>query len=228
AAPRRHGARVHAFTPVTGLTRHTGAWRVHTAHDHYDTPVVVNAAGPWIAQVCALAGADVRMAPVAIQMHATVRVPPVLRHLVQHIGEGLSVKQVAAGNVLIGGGWPARRLDLAGRSEVSVESLVGNVDQAGRVLPFLAGLRLLRTWAGPLAATPDEMPLIGEVPGHTGLYVVGGTYAFTFAPLWAETLRRLVTGGRPRVDVTDFSPRRLMGTDRTAPKSRLPEGKTQC
>ena len=41
-------------------------------------------------------------------MHATVRLPPILQHLIQHIGEGLSVKQVTAGNILIGGGWPAR------------------------------------------------------------------------------------------------------------------------
>jgi sarcosine oxidase subunit beta len=150
------------------------------------------------------------MTPVAIQMHVTVRLPETLRHLVQHIGEGLSVKQVTAGNLLIGGGWPALRLDPDGRSPISMASVLGNVTQAARVLPFVRDLRLLRAWAGPLAATPDEMPVIGEVPDAPGFLVAGGTYAFTFAPLWGETLRCLVEGKPTPVDVHDLGPDRLM------------------
>ncbi|WP_343964321.1 FAD-binding oxidoreductase, partial [Streptosporangium amethystogenes] len=175
-----------------------------------DTPVVVDVAGPWLGEIAALAGITLRMTPVAIQMHATVRSSATMSHLVQHIGEGLSVKQVAAGNLLIGGGWPALSMDLAGRSDTSLDSLVGNVALAVRVLPFIRDLRLLRMWAGPLAATPDEMPVIGEVPGAPGFYVAGGTYAFTFAPLWGETLRCLIEGKPPPVDVSDLGPGRLM------------------
>jgi sarcosine oxidase subunit beta len=76
---------------------------------------------------------------------------------------------------------------------------------------MLASLRLLRAWAGPLAATPDEMPVIGAVPGLADFYVAGGTYAFTFAPLWAKTLADLVTGlpWLP-VDITGLEPDRLV------------------
>ncbi|WP_326595359.1 NAD(P)/FAD-dependent oxidoreductase [Streptomyces sp. NBC_01803] len=209
AAAFRHGAQVHAFTPVTGIDRVVGGYVVHSGDRSWSAPVVVNAAGPWIGEVAALAGIALEMAPVVIQMHATVRVPPVMRHLVQHIGEGMSVKQVTAGNLLIGGGWPARPVTTAGRGTASMASLTGNLAQACRVLPFLAGLRLLRVWAGPLAATPDEMPVIGEVPGHPGFLVAGGTYAFTFAPLWGETLRALVAGDRPPEPIDDLGPGRL-------------------
>jgi sarcosine oxidase subunit beta len=88
--------------------------------------------------------------------------------------------------------------------------MAGNLAQASRVLPFLAELRLLRMWAGPLGATPDEMPVIGEVPGHPGFFVAGGTYAFTFAPLWGETLRNLVVGKPPPEPVGDLGPGRLL------------------
>lgn len=186
----RHGGRTVAFAPVRRITRNGDGWRVvagrGAAERVVDTPVVVDVAGAWLGEIAAMAGITLRMTPVAIQMHATVRSSATMSHLVQHIGEGLSVKQVTAGNLLIGGGWPALSMDLAGRSDASLDSLVGNVALAVRVLPFIRDLRLLRMWAGPLAATPDEMPVIGEVPGAPGFYVAGGTYAFTFAPLWGD------------------------------------------
>ncbi|TDD30372.1 FAD-binding oxidoreductase [Actinomadura sp. KC06] len=212
SAAVRHGAEVHPFCPVQTVERSGSGWRVTAGDLRIDAARVVDVAGPWLGEIAALAGVRLRMTPVAIQMHVTVRLPETLRHLVQHIGEGLSVKQVTAGNLLIGGGWPALRLEPGpdGRSPISLGSVVGNVAQAARVLPFVRDLRLLRAWAGPLAATPDEMPVIGEVPGAPGFLVAGGTYAFTFAPLWGETLRCLVEGEPPPVDVHDLGPERLM------------------
>ncbi|WP_329096953.1 FAD-binding oxidoreductase [Actinomadura citrea] len=210
AAAVRHGARLHPFCPVRAVERSGSGWRVTAGDLTVEAPHVVDVAGPWLGEIAALAGIGLRMTPVAIQMHVTVRLPETLRYLVQHIGEGLSVKQVTAGNLLIGGGWPALRLEPDGRSPVSLSSVLGNVAQAARVLPFVRDLRLLRTWAGPLAATPDEMPVIGEVPGAPGFLVAGGTYAFTFAPLWGETLRCLVEGKPTPVDVRDLGPDRLL------------------
>jgi sarcosine oxidase subunit beta len=157
-------------------------------------------------------------------MQATVRVPPLMHHLVEHIGEGLSVKQVSAGNILVGGGWPAATLDLSGRSAISLRSMFGNLELAQRILPFLTSTRILRAWAGPLAATPDELPVIGEVPGFPGFFVAGGTYAFTLAPLWAEVLRDLAIGASPAVDLSGLGPERLMkGTDEGPPSSTQPK-----
>ena len=210
AAAGRAGAEVHLGCPVSGLQRQGAGWRVTTPSGEWDAAGVVVTAGPWIQQVVRLAGAEVAASPVAIQMHVTVRLPPLLPHLVQHMSEGLSVKQVHAGQVLIGGGWPAARLDLEGRSPISLRSLTGNLAQAARLLPFLSDVPLLRAWAGPLAATPDEMPVVGEVPGLPGLVLAGGTYAFTFAPLWARVLRDLVLGVPPQVGVADLGVDRLL------------------
>lgn len=204
----RCGAQLHTDCAVTALRRAGAVWQVEAGDLVAEAPVVIDVAGPWLGAIAALAGITLAMAPVAIQMHATVRSPPLLRHLVQHIGEGLSVKQVTAGNVLIGGGWPSGPIDLSGRTAASVASMTGNLAQAIRILPVLGGLRLLRMWAGPLAATPDEMPVIGEVPGAEGFFVAGGTYAFTFAPLWAQTLTALIHGQQPPVDLTGLEPQR--------------------
>ena len=207
----RHGARVHAFSPVTSVDPAPGGgYLVQAGPVSVSAAAVMNLAGPWITPVVALSGIPLAMNPVAIQMHITTRVPPVMDCLVQHIGHGLSVKQVAAGQVLVGGGWPARTLDLGGRSVASVDSLRGNLALAVGILPFLSRLRLLRMWAGPLAATPDEMPVIGEIPGWPGYFLAGGTYAFTLAPLWARCLAALIEGREPPVPLAGLSPGRLM------------------
>jgi sarcosine oxidase subunit beta len=210
AAAQRLGLVLECFTDVTAIRREGGAYRVEASGRAWRAPVVVNATGAWLDQVARLAGIGLRMAPCSLQMHATVRVRPILQHLIQHIGEGLSVKQVTAGNILIGGGWPARPLDLDARTQASIPSLFGNVSLAQRILPFLKDVRILRVWGGPFAPTPDELPVIGEVPGHPGFLVVGGSYAFTLAPLWGKVLCVLALGKPSDVDLQGLGPERLL------------------
>lgn len=209
-AAQRLGAELIAGHPVAAISRTMHGWRVIAGDETVDCSWLINTTGPWIQPITRLAGVELRMTPVSIQMHVTVRTGPTLPHLVQHIGQGLSVKQVVAGNILIGGGWPAARMDLNGRSIAGVESMVGNIRQAARILPVVGRLNLLRMWAGPLAATPDEMPVIGAVPGLPRFLVAGGTYAFTFAPLWAQVLTSMVLGEPSPVDVDDLGPGRLV------------------
>lgn len=216
-AANRYGARLYSFHPVERINRVGASYRVRTPSREFESPVVVDTAGAWITEIAQMAGIHLRMAPVAIQMHATERMAPLMDHVIQHVGEGLSVKQVKAGNVLIGGGWPAHGLDLTARSPISVASMLGNIRLAHRILPFLKQQRILRVWAGPLAATADELPAIGEVPGAPGFYVIGGTYGFTLAPLWAKVLCNLVRGITPEVDLSRVTVQRLVAG---APQAR--------
>ena len=210
AAATRYKATIYPFTPVTGISRSSNTYRLNTPSGVLESPVVVNTAGAWISQVAKMAGISLDMSPLAIQMHATVRTDPVMSHVVQHVGVGLSVKQVAAGNILIGGGWPANELNLRGRSGISLKSMLSNVSLAQRVLPFLKDLRILRAWAGPLAAAPDELPVIGEVSDAPGFLVAGGTYGFTLAPLWGRVLRDLALGNEPTIDLRRVTVQRLV------------------
>jgi sarcosine oxidase, subunit beta len=219
-AAARRGAAIHPFSPVTAIARQRDGYLVTAGQRQWSAPVLVNLTGPWISAVAALSGIELAMNPVAIQMHITVRIPPVMDCVVQHIGHGLSVKQVAAGQILAGGGWPARTLDLDDRSAGSVASLRGNLALAVRILPFLSRLRLLRMWAGPLAATPDEMPVIGAVPGWPGYFLAGGTYAFTLAPLWARCLTALIEGREPPASLAGLEPGRLLLAANTRQQAR--------
>jgi sarcosine oxidase subunit beta len=216
----KHGMELYEHSKVMTITPGADTWLIEAGAHTFEAPSVVIAAGPWLAEMAALAKVPIQMSPVAIQMHETAPEAPVLGHLVQHVGEGLSVKQVKAGNLVIGGGWPSEPFDPTRPSRPLDASTVGNMALASRILPFLGERALSRTWAGPLAATPDEMPIIGAIPGAPGMFAAGGTYAFTFAPLWGDVVSALVLEEQTPVEVDDLSPARLMNQSTPAVSPR--------
>ncbi len=206
----RLGVKIYPFTSIENISQTGGGWKICSGNDSWWAKDVILAPGAWTSELMQQIGIEIKMNSVAIQMHLTERIPPRMKYLIQHIGQGLSVKQVDAGQILIGGGWPAKELRLHGTSPVSFESVVGNMKLASRVLPFLKNLRLLRAWTGTLGATADEMPIIGKVPNKSGLFVAGGTYSFTFAPLWAKILTQLITEQPLEVSIKGIEPGRLI------------------
>lgn len=204
------GASVHPSTPVIGLTRECDVWTVGTNGGTWIAPAVVDVAGPWMAPIAAMAGISLDLVPTSLQMHALKAAPRTLEVLVQHVGEGMSIKQDRAGRLVLGGGWPAGAFHDSEPAPSRSDSTTGNLEQVRRLLPALRHNPLLDTWTGPVLTTPDEMPVIGELAEAPGLFVAGGTYSFTFAPLWGRVLSALVHGTEPEVDVSAFSPNRLV------------------
>lgn len=68
-------------------------------------------------------------------------------------------------------------------------------------------------WAGLRTLTPDGLPLIGGVPGHSGLYVATGhgMLGVTLAPSTATHIRSLVVEGRPALELEPFKLERWVG-----------------
>ncbi|WP_024799822.1 FAD-binding oxidoreductase [Nocardia sp. BMG51109] len=208
------GAELHPYTRVTGIERVADTWLVSSGFESWSAPSVVNAAGPWMAEVARLAGAEVNVRPAALQMHSTTAAPGTLPYLVQHVAEGISVKQDRRDRIVIGGGWPGGSFDPERPAPVNAASITGNLAQVSRLLPALAEHPIGAAWTGPVITTSDEMPIIGELDCAPGMFVAGGTYSFTFAPVWADVLGALVCGEEPALDVTEFGPGRLTAASR--------------
>ncbi|MEV6521743.1 FAD-dependent oxidoreductase [Longispora sp. NPDC051575] len=213
-AATRLGAEIRTGHRVTSLDRHAGRWRLGAdgAVDTADT--VVLAAGVWTTEVAAMADVRLPAFPVGLTMSATARTGPLLPHLIQHVGRRLSMKQTEDGNVLIGGGWPAKLVTRAGRVDLDVnpelryESLAGNA-AAARVVPAVCDLPVIRTWTGMTTLTPDQLPLLGAVPRRPGMYVATGGSAFTLGPTYARLLAEILLTGRAGLPVDDCSPERF-------------------
>ncbi|MCC6519639.1 MAG: FAD-binding oxidoreductase, partial [Tabrizicola sp.] len=172
---------------------------------------VVIAAGVWTTGVGQMMGAHLPTIPLALTMTVTMRIPKLIPHLVQHAGGKLSLKQALDGNILIGGGWPARlpllpdgQPDLDTKPDLLQASLAGNAAMAIRVLPELAAVPVIRSWVGTTTITPDQLPLVGPVPGHPGAFVATGGSAFTLGPCFAQVLADLIAGRGASMDLTKF------------------------
>lgn len=212
----QRGAVLRTEARVTAIERRNGCYVVQTADGQaFMAEAVINAAGIWMQEIAAMVGVQIPIVPVALQMNCTEPTRPLLRHLVQHVGRRLSMKQMQDGQILIGGGWPSRMVIREGMIEksaspgISYESLQGNLAAATGVVPAVAGLHLIRTWTGMTALTVDQVPMLGEVARSPGFFMVGGGSAFTLGPTYAKYLSDLILTGRTEVDLHLYSPARF-------------------
>ncbi len=214
------GATIRTRTRATALHRDGGGWRVGvTGPDGLADEVVcdalLNAAGAWAGDVATMAHIHLPMFAVPLSMNVLERSEPLIPHLVQHASQRLTVKQVAAGNILIGGGWPSRfnrtesAMNVYGRPKPILQSIAENVTLAVDLIPALGRLHLLRNWQGTTGITPDQMPLLGEVPEAPRFYVAAGGAAFTHGPTYARLVSELILSGRPSSAIDLYSPARF-------------------
>lgn len=219
AGARAAGARIESHRPVRDLVKSGGGFIASFGGAQGERQVrcerIVIAAGAWIANIGAMLNLHLPIFALGLTMNVTECCAPFIPHLVQHVGRRLSMKQAAAGNVLIGGGWPSRlaqapggRFDLSRRPAPIPDSITGNLKAAVAVVPRVASLNLLRTWTGTVAVSSDQLPIVGEVPRMRGVYVAGGGSAFTLGPTFARLLAEEIVSGRPAPDLVDFSPAR--------------------
>ena len=170
---------------------------------------VVLATGNDLNRFASLWGRELPIFDDPAQVGATEPVAPMVHNLVYFAGGKLTFKQAKAGTLLIGGGWASDIDPVTGRNRVNPHNLVANMRVALRVVPSLAGVRLIRTWPGKGLATPDLSPIIGA-PGPPGLVV--GVYphmGLTAGPLMGRVLARLVLDLPPELDLQPFAPDRF-------------------
>jgi glycine/D-amino acid oxidase-like deaminating enzyme len=218
-----NGTQILTDTNVSGIRRADGKWKIDTAGRHQNdmyepviADVVLNAAGAWAAEVGMMAGISLPLFPVGLIMNVTEKVPPILKHLIQHAGRKLSMKQVDDGNLLIGGGWLAELQQNNGQwlshlpSMINTNTIKENLRVAADIVPFIKDLHLIRTWSGITTLAPDQLPLLGEIPRSPGLYVAAGGSAFTYGPTYARLMSELILNGSTSFPITPYAADRFL------------------
>jgi sarcosine oxidase, subunit beta len=205
AAARRHGATILTQVALQSLApRAGGGFDVVTSAGLIRARRVVNCAGAEAGMLARMAGLDLPIQAFPIQSSVTEPTAPLVKHLLYAAGEKLSLKQNRRGQLLIGGGWDAR-LDGLGRPVADMNSLVGNMRVAARVVPGLAGVAILRTWAAIVNGTADWKPLLGEAPRCPGFFLCFFPWmGFSAGPVVARAIGDLVLGRAPEVDLSPF------------------------
>ncbi|MBT8078386.1 MAG: FAD-binding oxidoreductase [Gammaproteobacteria bacterium] len=205
---REKGASIHEHSAVTAIQRGASGFDIVTERGRFHAQRVVNAAGGAAARIAALLGDRVDCETFPIQLSVSERLEPLIDHLVYSAAEMLTLKQTHAGTVVIGGGWPA--VDGSnGHALVSRESLRGNLQAAVAVVPALASVGIVRSWASRVNGNSSWLPVIGELPRNPGVFVNYVPWmGFSGAPAAGRITASLVQGRPPPVEfsIDPFAP----------------------
>lgn len=140
-----------------------------------------------------------------LHMNITEAAAPAIEHLIQHAERSITLKQLHTGQIVIGGGWPAGSRGDAMPPEVLADSMLGNVALAGRLVPGINALRILRTWAG-MNTTIDGKTALGRVPKAERVIVaVPGDAGYTLGPLCGRLAAALATAQPLGHDIAPFA-----------------------
>lgn len=198
------GVRILEHTTVVDI-RHDGNGAitgVETTAGTLPAEVVVNAAGPWAAEIGRLAGVDLPIEPRRRQAFLTQPLPWLTDDLPVTIdfGTGAYLHPGFDGPVIGGND----RNVAAGFDEVVDWSLVPPLlDALTHRFPAMRDVVIARGWAGVRDMTPDDHAIVGPVTAVPGFWMAAGFsgHGFMHAPVIGELLAAWLLDGTPSLDL---------------------------
>lgn len=215
----RMGVHVVAGETVVGLLRSGDAVvGIRTASGAaVGARIVVNAAGGQALEMNELADLTMPLVAARLEMIVTQPVKPFLTPGVAALELLGYCHQTGRGEFV--GGTELARVDESLSLNGTWTVLQDMATKFVRLFPMLAGVRLLRHWAGTVSQTPDLAPVLGPVPEVPGLVLsVGWVYGFMGAPGAAELLAEHIITGRMDPRMAPF------GIERTRTGEWIREG----
>src|ERR1051325_9353275 len=148
---------------------------VHTSRGFVSTPIVVNAAGAWAAQVAQMAGTDLPVEPLRRQLVPTEPFSQLPRQfpMVIDMSTGFHFRREGKGILLA---WNDPEEPPGFRTAFDPTFNEKILTRAADSIPCLGdrSVNAQRAWAGLYEMTPDHHAIIGQSPDVAGLYFVNG------------------------------------------------------
>lgn len=159
---------------------------------------VVICAGAWSPGVAALLGLALPNKPHRHEICATEPLKPWLGPLVADLTDGLYFSQSMRGEIV--GGVAVDPVPEGINQQSSRRFLTTYSRALVGAVPVLAGVRVLRQWAGCYDLTPDGGPIVGRVPDPSNLTLACGFmgHGFMMAPIMGELFARHLLFGEER------------------------------
>jgi len=203
AAAKRLGARFEFETDLTGVRTASGrVTAAVTSRGEVETPVVINAAGPFAAEIGAMAGVVMPVVPLRRQIFTTQPLDwlPLDFPMVVDVRTGVYMHR-ESGGLLLG---------LADREEPPSFHTHIDLDFRDRVfmlgferLPRIEDAAYRAGWGGLYEDTPDHNAILGEADVR-GFWMANGFsgHGFMHSPAVGMVIADMVTGRKPCVDVS--------------------------
>lgn len=198
---RRLGARIMLGATVQDVFHGNGRVRaVRTSEGDIPCEFAVNAAGAWAAEIGEMVGQRLPVKPARGQIVLTEALPRFIHRVIS--GAEPSARQTRRGNVILGS-----TLEDVGFDK---RVMAATIDEFARGVvahyPELAGLGVIRTWAGLRPATPDHRPIIElcEEPARLCLAVGHSRRGICYAAGTGRLVTDLITGRPPYLSLDAF------------------------
>lgn len=202
---KENGAKIYTNCEVLRISKEGTNYVVEARNRRFRAAKVIVTANANIPKLTREMGLSVPISDSPVQVSVSEQTEHFIDYLIYFTTEKLTLKQAKSGSLLIGGGWPARYNDL-GEPIINPDSLRANLRVAIKVVPSISNINIIRTWVGVGNGTPDQNPIIDEIPGYPGCYVGMFPYmGFTASPLMGKLLAELAVYGRTERDLSPFN-----------------------
>jgi sarcosine oxidase subunit beta len=173
---RERGVRLWLDTTVSGIiVENNQIAGVETTRGLVATPTVVNAAGPWAAELARTAGVDLPVEPLRRQLVPTEPFDqlPARFPMVIDMSTGFHFRREGKGILLA---WNDPDETPGFKTDLEPSFIEKILTHASARVPCLAEAQVnpRRAWAGLYEMTPDHHAIIGPAPNVKGLYFANG------------------------------------------------------
>jgi len=196
---KHRGVDYRPATPALEVKPVAGGFEVLTPQGTLWTPKVVLAAGHGIMPLMKPLGFGVEIIAERGQVMVSERMAPV------GLLPANGVRQTAEGTFLIGTTNEEVGFDVS----TTPQAGAAMVRRAIRVLPALARVRIVRTWAGLRTLTRDESPVYEESAQYPGAFLATCHSGVTLAAAHAMDLADAIHRGKLGADIEPFHSRRF-------------------
>jgi len=219
---RERGVKLWLDTRVTGIEVDNGrVTGVTTTRGPVSTPIVVNAAGAWAAEVALMAGAELPVEPLRRQLVPTEPFDGLPKRfpMVIDMSTGFHFRREGKGILLA---WNDPEETPGFKTDFDASFVEKILTRAASRVPCLADAAVnpRRAWAGLYEMTPDHHAIIGPAPNVEGLFFVNGFsgHGVMHSPASGRITADLILHGRS--DLIDTT---LIGLERFAEGRLLEE-----
>ena len=206
------GIQIHTGVEVTAIEGNSVKLSNGTA---LSADIIVVASGAFLTKLLP----EIPITPRKGHLAVTDRYPGFARHQVLELGylksaHSFSADSVAfniqprkSGQMLIGS---SRQFGVT-HKEIDWPLLRRMLRRGMEYMPKIGELKVIRTWTGFRAATPDKLPLIGPAPGHEHVYLAAGQEGLgaTNAAGSAQLLVDYIMKRETAIPIEPFLPERI-------------------
>lgn len=216
---RRNGVRFIENTEVSRvMVEHGRVTGIETDQGHkLYCNLLINAAGAWAGEIAKMVGVALPVTPIKGQIVLSERLPDILRSCFSTSDCYLAQKD--NGEILIG----STTENLGFNTNCSFSELQALCKGAVKLIPQLGQVAIKRTWAGLRPGSPDEIPILGQVPGLKGYLNACGHFrtGIVTSAITGKIMADIISDRQPPVNLEPFLYERFLHPSRIEKKYAL-------